>query len=104
MISTIANYAKLIGHDAKGRAILEGTRYRVSFLAVEHLRYRWSADDLRTNHPDLTSAQVDAVLAYYYDHRPEIEAEISEIERDWASGRASSGQPSLRELQERLRS
>jgi uncharacterized protein (DUF433 family) len=101
MKAATAKYTKLVRHDAHGRARLQGTRYRVSFLAAEHIQYRWSADDLLSCHPDLTTAQIDAALAYFYDHRTEIEMEIAELDREWVQGRAASGQRSLRELKAR---
>ena len=99
MKTETANYTKLIGHDDQNRAcILESPRYRVSFLAAEHNAYKWSAAELLENHPDLTPEQIDAALAYYYDHRREVEREIDEDHQAWVKGRAASKQPSREEL------
>lgn len=104
MTPATAQYARLIERDALKRPCLSGTRYRISFLAAEHTHYRWTAEDLLANHPDLTPGQVDAALAYFYDHRAEIETELSETDQAWAAGRAESHQTPLVELKRRLRS
>jgi uncharacterized protein (DUF433 family) len=104
MKSATANYAKLIGLDERKRPYLLKTRYRVSFLAVEHVHHRWSAEELHENHPDLSKEQIDAALAYFYDHRREVEKEIASNDRAWAKGRAASAQPSREELLARLKS
>ena len=102
MTSATANYTKLVVKDKLGRLMLAGTRYRVALLASEHTAYRWSAKDLQANHPDLSPEQIDAALAFFYDHRAEVEAEMATIENDWATGRAASKQSSYEELKARL--
>jgi len=39
-----------------------------------------TVDEIRVEYPDLTHAQVHAALAYYHDHKDEIEAELAEDE------------------------
>jgi hypothetical protein len=39
-----------------------------------------TADEIRIEYPDLTHAQIYAALAYYHDHKAEIEAELAEDE------------------------
>jgi uncharacterized protein (DUF433 family) len=65
-----------------GRARIEGTRVRVYNVAFLH---KDGATDgkIREAYPDLTPAQIHAALAYYYDNREEIDAELAEDE-SWA--------------------
>jgi len=49
--------------------------------------------EIVTTYPTITLAQVHAALAYYYDHRDEIQAEIEEERRFVEELRA--GQPSI---------
>jgi uncharacterized protein (DUF433 family) len=66
-----------------GKARVEGTRIRVHDVAFLH---KESASDgrVREEYPDLTPAQVHAALAYYYDNREEIDAELREDEQFFA--------------------
>ena len=55
--------------------------------------------EIAATYPTITLAQVHAALAYYYDHREEIQAAIAEEDRFVEEMKAKSG-PSL--LAERL--
>ncbi|MGD0090362.1 MAG: DUF433 domain-containing protein [Planctomycetota bacterium] len=102
MTTATANYAKLMVRDQLGRMMLAGTRYQVALLASEHISYHWSAEDLQENHPDLSPEQIDAALAYFYDHRAEVEAELAANDKEWVEGRAASKQSSYEELKARM--
>jgi uncharacterized protein (DUF433 family) len=62
--------------DAQGRPIIAGTRMKVSQLASEHLAWGWDAEELQLNHPHLTLGQIYSALAYYWDHKEQIDQEI----------------------------
>jgi uncharacterized protein (DUF433 family) len=64
----------LIGEDKA--PIIAGTNMKVVELAVEHIAYGWSPEELHLNHPYLTLGQIYSALAYYWDHKDEIEADI----------------------------
>jgi uncharacterized protein (DUF433 family) len=59
-----------------GKACIKSTRIRVLDIvtATEHLAL--SPDEVCNQYPELTLAQVHCALAYYYDHREEVQAEI----------------------------
>ena len=57
-----------------GQPHINGTRITVSTIAREVEYLRMSADEVVATHPHLTLAQVHAALAYFYDHRNEIES------------------------------
>jgi uncharacterized protein (DUF433 family) len=68
-----------------GKPHIKGTRITVGLIATEVESLRMSPDEIVTTHPHLTLAQVHSALAYFYDHRGEIEnlmrdAEIIEEE------------------------
>ena len=65
-----------------GRARVEGTRIRVYNVVFLH-KEGDSDQKIREAYPDLTPAQIHAALAYYYDNREEIDAELDEDEA-WA--------------------
>jgi uncharacterized protein (DUF433 family) len=60
-----------------GKAYIEGTRIRVNNVVF---LYKDGATDakIREAYPDLNEAQIHAALAYYYDNRAEIDAELAE--------------------------
>jgi len=64
-------------------------RVRVAQMVMDHLSHGWSADEICRQYPHLTPAEVHSALAYYYDHRDEIEREI---ERDWKMAEESATQ------------
>jgi uncharacterized protein (DUF433 family) len=66
-----------------GRARIDGTRVRVYNVVALH-KGGATDDGIREAYPDLTPAQIHAALAYYYDNRDEIEAELAE-DQAWAN-------------------
>ena len=61
-----------------GRPRIDGHRIRVQDISTLHEHQGKSADEICSIYPSLTLAQVHAALAYYYDHRIEIEKEIED--------------------------
>jgi uncharacterized protein (DUF433 family) len=57
-------------------AWIRGTRYKVIHLASEHYVHGWTAEELMRQHPDLVPEQVYAALAYFYEHKNEIVAQL----------------------------
>jgi uncharacterized protein (DUF433 family) len=55
-----------------GKPRLAGRRITVQDIAVWHERMGHSADQIATDY-DLSLAEIYAALAYYFDHRAEIE-------------------------------
>ena len=53
--------------------LIAGTRVKVIELVLDHLAYGWSPEELHFQHPHLTMGQIHSALAYYWDHRDEIE-------------------------------
>jgi hypothetical protein len=53
-------------------------RIRVSMIAADHLGHGWSADQIAEQYPHLRLAEIHSALAYYYDHKTEIEAILEE--------------------------
>ncbi len=65
-------------------------RVRIAQIVMDYLAYGWSPDEMCRQHPYLTPAEAHAAMAYYFDHQPEIDAEIrAELdETDHAHGTA----------------
>jgi uncharacterized protein (DUF433 family) len=75
-----------------GRACIAGHRIRVMDIVVWHEMRGYCADEVVDMFPGITLADVHAALAYYFDHREEIDADFrrdQEID-DWARDHAPS--------------
>src|SRR6266508_2041144 len=59
-----------------GKPHIVGHRIKVQHIAVWFNRLGLSADGIVSQHPELSLADVYAALAYYWDHREQIEADI----------------------------
>lgn len=64
-----------------GKPRLDGYRISVQHVAVDYEHFGMSPDAICDAYPGLTLAQVHAALAYYYDHREEILADIEDDEK-----------------------
>jgi uncharacterized protein (DUF433 family) len=64
-----------------GKPRIDGHRIKVEHIAICHERMGMSPDEIVSAHPSITLAQVHAALAYYFDHKAEIDADIEEGER-----------------------
>jgi uncharacterized protein (DUF433 family) len=59
-----------------GRVCIAGHRVRVLDVVVWHEHQGMSPDEIVTQVPSLTLADVHAALAYYFDHMEEIQEEM----------------------------
>jgi uncharacterized protein (DUF433 family) len=66
---------------ANGKAIIAGTRIKVTQIALEYERLGWTPDQIIDAHPHLTLAQVHDALSYYYENQAELDAEAAATER-----------------------
>jgi uncharacterized protein (DUF433 family) len=56
--------------------IISGTNLKVVELVLDHLAYGWSPEELHFQHPTLSMGQIHSALAYYWDHKAEIDQDI----------------------------
>jgi uncharacterized protein (DUF433 family) len=63
-----------------GKPRIAGTRIRVQDIYVWHELDGQTAEEIITNFPHLTPAQVYAALTYYWDHKDEIQRQMAEQE------------------------
>jgi uncharacterized protein (DUF433 family) len=62
-----------------GKPHIAGRRITVQNIAIWHEYMGLSADEIAAEH-DLSLADVYAALAYYFDHREDVERQIAEDE------------------------
>jgi len=65
-----------------GKACIAGHRIRVMDIVIQHEMRGLTAAQIVEEFPGITQADVYAALAYYFDHRDEIEASFAE-DRKW---------------------
>lgn len=82
-----------------GRACIAGHRIRVADIVVWHERRGYSVDEIVGIFPGMTLGEVHAALAYYFDHRVEIEEDLRLDVT--AAARSTAGSPP--KLSEKLR-
>jgi uncharacterized protein (DUF433 family) len=83
-----------------GKPRIAGHRIKVEHIAICHERMGMSPDEIVTAHPTITLAQVHAALAYYYEHKDEIDADIADGERFVEELKAKSPSSKLQKLLE----
>lgn len=76
MTSAAATTYAHITVDQQGVPWIGGTTTKVVELIAELKAYGWSPEEMAYQHPHLTLAQVHSALAFYWDHRAEIEADL----------------------------
>jgi hypothetical protein len=50
---------------------------KVIELVLEQEAYGWSAEELHFQHPYLSLGQIHSALAYYWDHKDELDQDIA---------------------------
>jgi uncharacterized protein (DUF433 family) len=68
-------YEHIVLNDARA-PVIAGTTMKVVELVLAQAAYGWSAEELREQFPYLTFGQIYSALAYYWDHREALDADI----------------------------
>jgi uncharacterized protein (DUF433 family) len=76
MNSTVANHIDSRPEKCGGRPCITGTRIRVQDIYVWHELQGQTPEEIVTNFPQLSLADVHAAMAYYHDNRQQIQADI----------------------------
>ena len=99
-IQTVVSPITHIGVDERGVAYIEGTRIKVSHIAL-HENAGETPQDIRSAYEHLSLAQIYAALSYYFDHKTEIDEQIERADRFVEEMRAQNPNPMTREMFER---
>jgi uncharacterized protein (DUF433 family) len=60
-----------------GAPVIAGTTMKVVELVMAQMAHGWSPEELHFQHPYLTLGQINAALAYYWDHKYELDTDIT---------------------------
>jgi len=62
--------------DKEKIPMIAGTSMKVIELVLDKTAYGWSPEELQFQHPQLTLGQIYSALAYYWDHKEELDGDI----------------------------
>jgi uncharacterized protein (DUF433 family) len=79
--------------DDTGIPFIAGTTMKVIELVLEQTAYGWSAEELHFQHPYLSLGQIHSALAYYWDHKDELDQDIAR-RRAWVDDLRRTTPPS----------
>lgn len=97
-VSASTEHIDIVEGGAGPKAVIHGSRIRVMDIAIWHEKMGLSADEIVEQYPTISRADVHAALAYYWDHREDIEQRIQD-ERDYLAGlQADYVDPVIRKL------
>ena len=80
-----------------GRPCIAGTGLRVTDVVIATIFHHLTPDEIASGY-DISLAQVHAALAYYYEHKAELDADIQQQikkSRDLKENRVGSRRPSI---------
>jgi uncharacterized protein (DUF433 family) len=89
---TVATISHIVIDD-RGIARISGSRIRVVDIVLDKQAQGWSPEEIQQQHPHLSLAQVHAALAYYYDHKAELDAKIQRDFEEVERMRKEAGEP-----------
>ncbi|MBW4635655.1 MAG: DUF433 domain-containing protein [Iphinoe sp. HA4291-MV1] len=69
---------KYVQLDKLGVPIIAGTTMKVVELVEAQMAYGWSPEEIHFQHPYLAMSQIYSALAYYWDYKKEIDADIEQ--------------------------
>ena len=62
--------------DTQQIPLIAGTTMKVVELVTAQAAYGWSPEELHFQFPHLSLGQIHSALAYYWDHREELDADV----------------------------
>lgn len=80
-----------------GRPCIAGTGLRVTDVVMATLFHKRTPSEIASDY-DVSLAQVHAALAYYYEHKAEVDEDLRKqiaTARDYQEKQVGSGKPSL---------
>jgi uncharacterized protein (DUF433 family) len=75
MALTTTEY-KYIQLDERNVPIIAGTTMKGVELITSVKAYGWTPEELHANYPHVSLSKIHSALAYYWDHKEELDADI----------------------------
>ncbi len=86
---------KYVQLDERNVPIITGTTMKVVELVTGQIAHGWSPQELHFQHPYLNMSQIYSALAYYWDHKKELDADIKQREEYAEKMRQEAGESPL---------
>jgi len=94
-----------IEYDQQGVAWVIGANTKVIEIALSHLAYGFSPEEIHFQHPHLSMGQIHAALMHYWDNQAAydetIRTQLEEVERLAAANSDSPIRRKVREMRSR---
>jgi len=91
MVATQTEYKHIL-LDEQARPIIEGTTMKVIEVVMAQIAHGWTPEETKINHRYLSMSQIHAALAYYWDHKTDLDAAIAADYQDAEAIRQSTGE------------
>ena len=75
-MTSIATAYRHIHLDDLQVPIVAGTTMKVVEIVVSQKAYGWSPEEIHFQYPHLSMSQIYSALAYYWDHRSDMDIDI----------------------------
>lgn len=99
MTHTTTDY-KHIELDDSNVPVISGSTMKVVELVTAHLAHGWSPEELHFQYPHIPLGKVYSALAYYWDHKDNLDADM---ERRYQEVTALRRQSSPTRIEQKLR-
>ena len=87
-----------ISLDERGVAYIAGTSMKVTDIVTDVTTWGMTPQQIQENYPHLSLAQIYAALAYYHDHKAEIDVLLDAWDQEYEQWRAQETEPLTRQL------
>jgi uncharacterized protein (DUF433 family) len=77
-MSSLATGYEHILITEQGVPVIDNTSTKVTEIVLESMSYGWSPEELHLQHPYLSLGQIHSALAYYWDHKDELDRDIEQ--------------------------
>jgi len=74
-MATKTSYEHIVLNE-KNIPVISSTRMRVIDIVMSQTAYGWSSEELQFQFPNFTLGEIHSALAYYWDHKEELDKDI----------------------------
>lgn len=82
--------------DDRGVAWIDDANTKVIEVALDSLAHGWSPEEIHFQHPHLSLGQIHAALAFYHDHKLDLDDAIQAQLRDHRKRRTEAAESPIR--------
>lgn len=95
-MSLVPTAYKHVELDENNVPLIAGTTMKVIELVTGQITHGWSPEEIHFQHPYLSMSQIYSALAYYWDHKATLDADIRRREANALQLQQSAGESPLK--------